>query len=274
MAAPLWNSYAVRPFGIAGAGNFVGWAVPASVAPADEVLELKALVSLAPVTGHDDPTATAVPVPVSHNGSAYAQGFPGEACLVSWFARTGSGWNAGPVVPANFEAAWSAKFSYLKTWAATTLQRLEREGLPLGENGKVHVRTSYPRDTFPLPCLSVQFEAAPQVQTVLGNFAAAPAAQISQERVPWSMSLSVVLWCDTPELRDEITPWFLQAMTALGSLSPMVGLAEPSYQFNESEDFSGALMEKPLFVVTCNLSGTVWSELKIPSHNYQGHLTI
>lgn len=276
MAAPVWKSYAARSFGIAGAGNFIGWVVAGSPDPADAILEVKALVKTTATSDPSDPDAVVVPVALRVNGQGFSQNLPGEPCVVSWFCRVASGWLAGPQVPCNFVAEWEVVFPFLKPWAVSTLQRLNRErpAMDVDLPRKLTIRTAYPRDNIALPSISVQFEALPQGQPVLGDYAASLGVNLAEQRVPWSISLSVVCWCETPEDRDALTPWFLQAMTALGSLSPMVGLAEPSYQFSEGEDFSASLYEKPLFLVSCTLSGTLWSDLKLPAHNYIGHLTI
>jgi hypothetical protein len=275
MAAPVWNSYAIRPIGFPGAASFVGWVLPGSDAPADAILGVRALVGAAGVATATDPTAIAVPLDVLTNAEAYAQGLIAGPAVVSWFARIASGWVKGPEVAVDLSTGWSASFPYIKGWAIKTLQTLALDKPPtLPGDRKVTIRGAYPRDTFPIPCMSVQFEASPQGQRSLGDLGRPVSVQVAREEVPWNISLRMVLWSEFPEERDTLAPWFIETMQALSALAPYAGLAEPTFNLSESEDFSASLMEKPLFMLSCGLNGTVWSSMTLPQRNYRGHLTV
>jgi len=271
--APVWNSYAIRPMGFGGIAILCAWVLPGSTASADAILEVRAKVGLVAVTDPADTSAVSVAVPVGQNKEVYAQGLESGPCVVSWFARIESGWVAGPQISADLSSSWVSSFDYIKPWAVRLLQQLEAETAPLTPK-KVNVRGAYPRDTFPMPCISVTFEAMPQGQTLLGDIARPVDDTHTEERKPWTVSLTVVLWSETPEERDLLAPWFLRCMQALSYLAPYNNLAEPSYNLTESEDFSGQYLEKPLFIVSGNLSGTMWSSMELPVHNFIGHLTI
>jgi hypothetical protein len=274
MALPIWNSYAVRPLGFGGMALFCAWVLPASSLPADAILEVLAKVGPTEAATPADLGSAAVSVPLGKNAEAWEKGLSSGPCVVSWFARTAAGWQKGPAVAADLSPTWTSEFAYVKPWVIETLQQLEGETLPLGADEHVSIRGAYPRDTFPPPCISVSFEAAPQGQKLIGDHAKTLSPTRVQERQPWNVTISMVLWSLTPEERDLLAPWFLQSMQALSYLAPYNNLAEPSFNINESEDFSGALMEKPLFMITCSLSGIMWSSLNLPTRNFQGHLTI
>jgi hypothetical protein len=277
MAAPLWNSYAIRPLGFPGMATLTAWVLPGSDAPTDAIAEIVAKVGSAPVAVVTDPTAASVSLDLGANSSSFSQDlFSAGPTVISWFAKDAAGiWHKGPEVTADLSSSWGAAFPYLKGWAIKTLQTLALDRAPVLPDGrKVTIRGSYPRDTFPLPAMSVQFEAAPQGQRSLGEQGRPLSALLFREETPWAVSLRMVLWSEFPEERDTLAPWFIQTMQALSALAPYAGLAEPSFNLSESEDFSAALMEKPLFLLSCGLNGTLWSQLTLPQRNYQGHLTV
>ena len=274
MASPVWLSYCARPLGIGGVVQVCAWAVPGSDDPADAVLEVAALIAPTQVSW-GDPSGVLVDLPNTENGLSLMTGLPAAPCVVSFFARTAAGWQVGPAVTGlDLVSTWTADFGYPKQWAVDVLKQMERDSQPLGSETRMEIRTSFPRDTMPLPCLSVQFEASPQAQKLLGNVAQSLAPHTLEERIPWNVSLTEVLWCETPEDRDMLGPWFGSAMQGLAHLAPFTNLAEPTYQFQESEDFSRALYEKPLFLITGTLTGIVWSKFTLPIRNWIGHLTV
>lgn len=231
------------------------------------------MVALTVVTDPNDPTAIQVPLSLSPNVLQFAQDLPGAPSKVCFFARIASGWVAGPVVSCDFSPTWVQPFNDKKAWAAETLQRLALEGNPIPAR-PIQVRVAYPRDDMPIPSISVEFDAAPPAQALLGDLGGAPGAALSNETLPWNASFTFTLWSNTPEDRDILRPWFQQACHALKALCPYQGINEPSMSFSTSEDFSGQIADEPLFIVSCNLSGMLWSSMDLPEHNYVGHLTV
>ena len=274
MADPVWKSFAIRPHGFGGIATLCSWAIPGSSASQDAVLEVSAVVAPAAVSTHNDSTGTEISMPLEKNGMIYQEDLIDGPCVVSWFARKASGWVAGPTVAANLSSTWVSEFEFAKDWTVKALQQREAEKQPLGSSRRVEIRGEYPRDSIGMPCLSVSFDAVPQGQKVLGDTAKMISPTLVEERVPWTVTLGIVLWCDTPELRDELTPWFTGAMQALAHLAPHNDLEEPTYSISQNEDFSGQQVEVPLFLTTCTFSGTMWSKLRIPVHNYLGQLTV
>lgn len=274
MALPVWLSYCARSLGIGGVAQVCGWAQAGSADPADAVLEVAALIAPEQVSW-GDPTGVLVDIPLGTNGLSFMAGLMVGPVVVSFFARTAAGWQAGPAVTGmDLTSSWTAEFDYPKQWVVDVLKQMELDSQPLGAETRMEIRTSFPRDDIPMPCLSVQFEASPQAQKLLGNVAQSLTPHTLEERVPWNVSLTEVIWCETPEDRDMLGPWFGKVMQALAALAPFTNLAEPTYQFQESEDFSRALMEKPLFLITGTLTGIVWSKLTLPIRNWIGHLTV
>jgi hypothetical protein len=254
--------------------QFCGWVEAGSDDPSDAILSMVALVSTTQAAW-GDASATRVDFSSLQNGLAFMIGLPAVPVVVSFFAQTAAGWQVGPVVSGvDLSPAWTAEFDYPKNWVVDVLKRLERDTQPLGPDTRMEIRSSFPRDDIPMPCLSVQFEASPQAQGILGNVAQSMATQTIEKRIQWNVSLTEQVWCETPEDRDMLGPWFGGVMQALVELAPFTNLAEPTYQFQESEDFSRALMEKPLFLLTGTLSGIVWSKITIPVRNWIGHLTV
>jgi len=277
MAAPVWNSYAIRPLGFPGMATLTAWVLPGSEVSTDAIVEVVGKVGPAAVALITDPTAVSVAIDLGTNTSSFTQDlFFSGPTIVSWFAKDAAGiWHKGPEITADLSSSWGAAFPYLKGWAIKTLQTLTLDRPPVLPDGrKVTIRGSYPRDTFPLPCMSIQFEAAPQGQRGLGDMGRPLSTQVMREETPWNVSLRMVLWAEFPEERDTLAPWFIEQMQGLAALAPFAGLAEPSFNLSESEDFSAALMEKPLFMLSCGLNGTLWSRLTLPQRNYQGHLTV
>lgn len=276
MAAPIWNSYAIRPLGFPGVATFTAWVEPGSLLSTDAIQAVTAKVGTAAVALVTDPSAASVSVNLGPNESTFSEDLLSGAAVVSWFAQDAAGvWHKGPEVNVDLSSSWGSDFPYLKGWAIKTLQKLALDHVPpLPGERKVAIRGAYPRDTFPLPCMSVQFEAAPQGQRSLGDMGRPLSTQVMREETPWTVSLRMVLWSEFPEDRDTLAPWFIETMQALSSLAPYAGLAEPSFNLSESEDFSAALMEKPLFLLSCGLNGTLWSRMTLPQRNYQGHLTV
>ena len=274
MAAPVWKTYAVRPSGFGGIATFWSWVQPGSEDDADAVLEIRAKVGPAATTNPSDPTLPTVTLPLDPNGQVYAQGLLAGAATVSWFARTASGWSAGPVREVDLSPSWDSMFDYPKAWVVRLLQLLEGETAPLGAGRRLQIRTAYPRDAFPPPCISVNFEASPASSLMLGDVASKKGPQTVEERRAWTVTFGINLWCLEPEERDELAPWLLRAMQALVHLAPYNNLSEPTYSISESEDFSGSKLERALFVTSCQLSGTMWSSLTVPVHNPVGHFTL
>lgn len=276
MAVPTWKSYAARPLGLGGAVQVCGWAEAGSCDPTDAVLTTAVLLSPTPVSwGDSTATRLDLPSPPIKNGLGYEAGLAAGPMTACFFAETAAGWQTGPVVTGfDLTSTWTAQFDYPKQWAVDTLKQMEKDTQPLGSSTRLEIRSSFPRDDIPLPCLSVQFEAAPQAQKILGNLAQSLSTQVEEQRIPWNVQLTIVCWAETPEDRDMLAPWFGEVMQALAALAPFTNLAEPVYQFQESEDFSRQLMEKPIFLLTGTLTGILWSKLTLPARNWVGHLTV
>jgi hypothetical protein len=275
MAAPVWNSYAVRPAGFPGVAQFIAWVVPGSADAADAILEIRAMVGSASVATVTDPTAAPVTVPMGVNASSSAMKLIAGPAVVSWFARVAAGWVKGPEVAVDLSSSWEAHFPYMKTWAIDALQLLAQGApAPLFQGKKVAIRGAFPRDAHGLPSLSVQFKASPITARVLGEISKQVSSTKSEEAIGFSANLAMTLWSEFPEERDVLAPWFANTMQGLSAMAPFAGLSEPSFSISESEDFTASLMEKPLFLLSCELTGTIWSRLVLPQRNYQGHLTV
>lgn len=274
MATPVWKTYALRPLGFGGVAQLLSWAEPGSDASADALLELRAKVGSTATTNPDSPAHKTVTLPVGiRNASTYAQGLLSGPVVASFFARTASGWSAPVVVEGVLSSTWEFNFAPPKDWVTALLQQLEREKAPMGAPGRVQVRHSFPRDTSPLPHISVQMEAVPASVALLGDDGGLASRQVQILRSGWHVGFSIVLWTDTPEDRDHLLPWFLCAVQALCSLAPYNGFSEPTASITEGEDFSGSKAEKALFMLSCQLTGTMWSSIAVPVHNPVGHIT-
>lgn len=272
MATPTWKSYAVRPSGIGGAASLCSWVVAGSDAAADAILEVCALVSDKAVSWGDT-SAKRADFDVDRNAISFDYGFPAGPAVASFFARTAAGWIAGPSVSVDISPTAKIDFAYPKNWVIDVLQRIERDFKPWGET-RLEIRGSFPRDNIPLPCISVQFEASPQGQKVLGNIARDITLTSALLRIPWNVNLTMQVWCETPEDRDKLAPWFHSALDLLADMAPHQGFDEPVHQFNENEDYSMAFYEKPIFLLVGTLSGICWSSLTLPDRNWIGHLTV
>lgn len=274
MADPIWSSYAIRPHGFGGVATLCAWVLPGSSAPEDAVLEVVGVVAPTAVATHDDASGVSVSLPLVQNGQAYQEDLVAGPCVVSWFSRVAAGWVKGPEVHADLSSTWTSEFDFAKAWVVKALQQREAEKVPLGGTDHINIRGEYPRDTIAMPCLSVSFDAVPQGQKVLGDMAVRITPTLMEERVPWTITLGLVLWCTEPEMRDDLTPWFLGAMQAISYMAPQNNLEEPTYSIAQNEDFSAQQVETPLFLTTCTMSGTMWSKIRIPVHNYLGQLTV
>jgi hypothetical protein len=277
MADVIWKTFAIEPLGFGGIATFVTWTMAGSDDPNDQILELAAFCDIAQVTDplHLPATAVKVALDLGKNKETYFEGIPSPSCVVSWFALTPLGWQAGPVRTAiNTGPSWTASYPYPKIWVVQMLQQLERESLPLGAGKTLAIRSAYPRDTFPTPCISVNFDAAPMGQQLIGDISRQINSQRIEERKGWSINISVILWAETPEERDSLIPWLGEVAQALVHLAPYQNIAEPNYHISESEDFTGSKDERPLFIGMAQITGIVWSRLEVPVRNPKGHFTI
>jgi hypothetical protein len=273
MAGAIWKTYAVNPLGFGGVATFLTWVIQGD----EPILEVAAFVDTVQVL---DPivlaeTTVKVVLDLEENNSIYVEGLPSPVCVVSWFTRTATGWKPGPVRTGIDTAPnWDAAFPYPKIWVVDMLQQLERETQPLGADKVLAIRSAYPRDQFPLPCISVNFEAAPIGPQLVGDVAANLGPQRIKEGKGWAITISVILWSDTPEERDSLVPWLGRVSQALVHLAPYQQITEPNYNITENEDFSGGKLEIPLFIAMSQITGTCWSRLDVPVRDPQGFFTV
>lgn len=280
-APPTWNTYTIRPLGFAGALLAATWVVPD---PADTITAVAVLVGTGTPTGIGDPNFTRLNLSINtaQNGFDYFDGLaPSAGLTFAFFAETTAlGWVTGPTLQASLvDALLSPTFPYLKPWIVTNLQQSHAAMLPLGANKAVQIRGSFPRDSHGRPAISVQASSTPlndqvigDLKQLLGSFNSSP--QSLDLGRHWNLQFSIILWCDTPELRDTLVPWMGTALARLVELAPYQGLQNAVFSMEENEDFSGALSETPLFIVSASLSGLAWSSLKVPVRNWIGHITV
>jgi hypothetical protein len=272
MADAIWKSYAIEPLGFAGIATFLTWVVAGD----EPILEAAAFVDTVQVTDPEHLASTALKVPLSlaPNTKVYAEGLPNPACVVSWFTRTASGWVAGPVrTGIQTASTWDGAFPYPKTWAIELLQKLERETRPLGDK-VLAIRGGYPRDSFPIPCISLLFEASPSGAMMVGDIGQELSYTLNRENKGWDITLQVILWCDTPEDRDNLVPWLGKITQALTHLAPYNQFSDPNFNISETEDFTGSKAEIPLFIAMVTITGKTWSNLDVPQRIPQGHFTV
>jgi hypothetical protein len=272
MADAVWKTYAVTPLGFAGIATFLTWVVAGD----SPILEVAAFVDTVPTTDPTHLPSTAVKVPLNQtpNAAVYAEGLPYPLATVSWFTRTAAGWVAGPVrTDIAITSTWEGAFPYPKTWAIELLQKLERETQPLGSK-ILAIRGGYPRDSFPVPCISLLFEANPTGALMVGDIGQELSYTQNREVRGWDITLQVILWCDTPEDRDMLIPWLGKVTQALIHLAPYQQFSDPTFNITETEDFTGSKAEMPLFIGMVTITGKTWSNIDVPMRNPQGHFTV
>jgi hypothetical protein len=81
----------------------------------------------------------------------------------------------------------------------------------------------------------------------------------------WSLQLSIVGWCATPEERSALGAWMGGAMEVVLDAARAVGWQDPTVSYKESEDFEA--LEIPAFLVSASLSVTVQSALQVNERN-------
>lgn len=280
-AAPTWNTYAIRPLGFTGACLIASWIVPD---PSDTLLAACVLVGTGTPSGVNDPAFTRLNLELhtDGNGFDYFDQLPGTAGLTfAFFSETQAlGWVTGPSRTVSLvDDIQDPSFPYFKPWIVQNLQASAAIMAPLGPSKPIHVRGAFPRDTHPKPCISVQASATPLNEQVIGDLKRALGAFNSSPQSlelgrQWSLQFSIVLWTDSPEIRDQLVPWFGSALARLVELAPFQGLVQPVYSIEETEDFSGSVSETPLFIASASLSGLAWSSLKVPIRNWIGFITV
>lgn len=295
MDAPVWLTYAASPLGFGGVAQFLVRLKSSSTHPFDQIEEARVLVGTSSFADPNDKNAQIVDLVLGNNVQTYADGLPPGNVVLSWFARINAGpklngkhrlnrggrlskyetgWFNGPITTADLSPTWVSDFSYPKNWVVSTLQQMELQTLPLGGGKHLPIRSAYPRDNFPIPCISVNLEASQIGNPLVGDIARSLTLQKTEERIGWNITLDILLWCDSPEDRDALAPWLLQCVQALTHLAPYNNLENPTFSFTESEDFSGGKAERPLFITGCQLLGIMWSKLTVPVRTCYGHLTV
>ena len=90
--------------------------------------------------------------------------------------------------------------------------------------------------------------------------------QISQTKGKlYSLQLSIVGWCATPEERSALGAWLGGAMEVVLDAARAIGWEDPTVSFHETEDFE--TLQVPAFLVSANLTVTVLSTLGVRERN-------
>jgi hypothetical protein len=277
MAAPVWKTYAVRPLGLAGVASLLSWVVPGSDAVDDKIQEICACFAFSPVLNPMllPPEGVRVSIRDGINIETYAENLPSLLCVCSWFARTSAGWQAGPVLTAlALSSSLSGGFNYPKNWIIEMLQRLEHDSHPLGAGVTMPIRSAYPRDNFPAPCVSVNFEASTAGTQFLGDVSRLITPTRREEQKGWDVQIDLILWTFSVEKRDQLAPWFNEACHVVEHFCAQKGIHEPKSNINEGEDFSFSKAEVPLFYSAVTITGSMFSWLEVPIRNPIGHFSV
>lgn len=274
--AASWVSYLVEPLHLVGAGRIFVRMREDSVG---EIEAVRALVGPAAAAGPDDPTCQAVELSIRTSGCMEGSGvFLGapEVAVVSFFHMAGGAWLAGPAIP-NVPLAHdysNVAFPWPKDWIVSEFQRLADHNNPLGPDRRLRVTGAFPRDPSTWPAITVQVDSIATSQLSVADLLKRgiyPNDGVNRGRC-YGITLSAILWAGTPEDRDQIAPWMGGALEILTDIARVLGLQEPTFTLEESEDFE--TLKVPLFIVTARISGSAWSTRAHRVGTTIGHLTV
>jgi len=191
-----------------------------------------------------------------------AEAATGEILTV--FTQTGGVWDQGIALTGfNLSPFFSWDFPWDADWVVNRLQDVAKKIQPL-PNKTVRITRAFPRDTHGWPAINVQVDALNPMATMVGDMMAGLQTGSYQTDLTkgklWTLQLSLVGWCETPEQRSALGPWMGGAMEVVLAAARALGWADPVISYKESEDFE--TLGVPAFLVTANLTVTVQSTLQ------------
>ncbi len=276
--AAQWDTYFLEPLAVGGAARLtasvqdaVSGALPAAVV---------CFVGPVAATGAQDTNPALVSMQLSPDPtggwSASLFGAPRAAGLtVSWFASFGGVWAQGPVVTGvDLSTGSVPSVLWVLDWIVDRLQEFSADH-PLAPNRTLVVRRTYPRDTTGWPMLSVQVDQISNAGSLLAESEGAPSplagASMVEGRI-FQVAFSFIGWSSIPEDRSFITPWLAEAFTLLIGILGYVGLSEPTFNIEESEDFE--TLGVPAFISTAHLTGQIESRWTRPLRSGYGSISL
>jgi hypothetical protein len=275
-----WSTYLIRPLLLGGTGQ-----VTLNVEESGDTLQrCIALIGAAPATAWNDPACMAVELNLGDSpgdGSTTKTPFRGvtssSTAVVSFFSQEATaGWVAGPVVTGvDLSHHYDSLFPWAKQIVVDMLKQIALENPPALADGRlVAVRVAFPRDSAPLPCVSVQMSSASTNHELLGDMDSNPniVGKTAKRSRGYNITLDLIGWATEPEQREILAPWLASALNLLVPMLEFYGFEMPSFNLQESEDFE--TLGFPVFLITGSLSCTIWTELSFPVASSFGHLEL
>lgn len=274
--AAQWDTYFLEPLALGGAARFSASVVdPVSGLQADSV---RAFIGPVAATSATDTNVQLMPVDLASApvGMPWIQTLFGAPRLpgltLSWFASFGGVWEAGPVVTGvDLSPQGTSEFPWILDWLVDRLQESAQDR-PLASNRNLLVRRTYPRDTTGWPMLSVQVDSVSPTGQMLGESEGAAVGGTRDEGRVYSVSISLVGWCDQPEDRSLVGQWLIQSLTPILDVAAYAGMSEPSFTVEESEDFE--TIGVPAFLSTARFTCLVESRWNRPVRSGYGRVTV
>jgi hypothetical protein len=251
-----------------------------------QVQAIVAFIGTVAATAYNDSNAELVqvslPLPVfanpthahSPNGGSSQSSFWGapktSGIILTVFTQdTDGNWDDGVAVTGfDLTPSFSWEFPWDADWVVNRIQDVADTVQPL--SGKtVRVTRAFPRDTHAWPAINVQVDALTPTATFIGDIEKGVdngdyTTTMTKGRI-YSLQLSIVGWCGTPEERSALGAWMGGALEVVLDASRAMGWEDPSVSFRESEDFE--TLGVPAFIVTANLTVTVVSSLQTVEKN-------
>jgi hypothetical protein len=219
------------------------------------------------------PTFAAPPWGDEPTGGTTQAGFFGApmtaGLVLTVFTKTSGVWDTGVSLSGfNLQAAFSWEFPWDADWVVARIQDVATTIQPLPSK-VVRVTRAFPRDTHAWPAINVQVDGLNPCSTFIGNMMQGVMGGNFQTSLTkgklWTLQLSIVAWCATPEERSALGAWLGGAMEVVLDAARAIGWADPVATYKESEDFE--TLEIPAFLVTANLTVTVQSSLQVAERN-------
>jgi len=156
----------------------------------------------------------------------------------SFFALNGSTWTAGPVFPSvDLTPSFSPSFPWDADWVVARLKDVADSIEPL-PGKKVTITRAFPRDTHGWPAINVQVDSLTPSGNVIGDVLTTKIASGKTAYLKgrlYSLQLSIVAWCSTPEQRSAIGKWLGGSVEEVIESARAIGWEDPTPSFRESE---------------------------------------